>query len=156
MKKNLIIACLMLFVATAIGAHAATPRFGVINTLRTKEFYEMFSNGNTLGRPVVIDISAEWCGWCQKLHPHIEKLAKQYSGKIYFFQLNYETDLDLIQELGVSAYPTLIYIKSDGNRTMESGYREAEALDAKFQKIFYGLDNNTKIRIKRSDWLNYD
>lgn len=136
MKKNLILACLMLFVATAISAYAAKPRYGVINTLHTKEYKDMFGDGNKLGCPVVIDVSAEWCGWCTKLHPNIVEVARNYSGEIYFFQLNYETDLDLINELGVTGYPSLIYITKDGKSVMEGGYRTVEQLEAKFMEKF--------------------
>ena len=136
MKKTFIVACLMLFMATAISAQAAKPKAGVINTLHTDGYKEMFSKGNTLKCPVVIDISAEWCGWCTKLHPNIVEVAKKYSGEIYFFQLNYETDLDLIRELGVTGYPSLIYITSDGKAVMESGYRTVEQLEANFMEKF--------------------
>ena len=138
MRKYLIIACLVAFAALA--GHAKTTSFktGVINTLHTNEFLEIFSNGNSLGKPVVIDISAEWCGWCKKMHPHLEQLAKKYKGKIYFFQINYETDLDLIRELGVSSYPTLIYIHPDGTVVVdEDGFRTADVLDETLQDVFY-------------------
>mgnify|MGYP002624631975 CR=1 FL=1 len=145
MRKNLLFACFMLIMATAVSANAAKPKAGVINTLHAKEYKEMFGKGNTLKCPVVIDISAEWCGWCTKMHPNLEKAAKMYSGKIYFFQINYETDLDLINELGVTGFPTLIYIKPNGKSVMKSGYRTLDELEDTFNDIFFS-DKNKEVR----------
>ncbi|MBR5640064.1 MAG: thioredoxin fold domain-containing protein [Muribaculaceae bacterium] len=141
MRKYFIIACL--FALAAITGNAKTANFqtGVINTLHSDEFNEMFNDGNTLGKPVVIDVSAEWCGWCKKMHPHLETLAKKYKGQIYFFQINYETDLDLIRKIGVSSYPTLIYILPDGSGYLdEEGFRTADQLDITLQEMFFGED----------------
>ena len=36
-------------------------------------------------KPCLIDFSTTWCGWCKKLHPILEQVAKQYEGKIYVY-----------------------------------------------------------------------
>ena len=137
MKRNLIIVCLVALMAIT-GNAKTTVISGVINTIHTDDFMSLFVENKTHDRPAVIDVSAEWCGWCKRMHPHLETLAKKYSGQIDFFQPNYETDLDLIHELGVTSYPTLIYIKTDGSMVVDSdGYRTAEVLDATFQEVFF-------------------
>ena len=143
MKKNLIIACLVAFAALTVNAKTGNFKAGEINILHTDEFMEMFGEDCTVEHPIVIDVSAEWCGWCKKMHPHLEQLAKKYKGQIDFFQINYETDLELIQDLGVSSYPTLIYIRPDGSVVVdEDGFRTANKLDEKLQKVFYGEDES--------------
>lgn len=138
MKKNLIIACFVALVAFAGNAKTGDVKTGAINTIHTDQFMEKFVDQEIPDRPAVIDISAEWCGWCKKMHPHLEQLAIKYTGKIDFFQLNYETDLELIRQLGVSSYPTLIYIKADGKVVMdEQGFRTADELDETIQEVFY-------------------
>jgi len=124
----------------AFAGNAKTGDFkeGTINIIHTDQFMEKFVDQEIPDLPAVIDVSAEWCGWCQKMHPHLEQLAKKYSGKIEFYQLNYETDLDLINQLGVSSYPTLIYIKANGNVVIdEQGFRTADQLDETLQEVFY-------------------
>lgn len=138
MKKNLIIACLTALIAIAGNAKSGDFKDGIVNTIHTDQFMEKFVDQKTPDRPAVIDVSAEWCGWCKKMHPHLEQLAKKYSGKIDFFQLNYETDLELIRQLGVNSYPTLIFIKADGSVIIDdNGYRTFDVLDQTIQEVFY-------------------
>ena len=138
MRKNIIIACLIALVAFAGRAETGNFKDGVINTIHTDDFMTMFVDQEIPDRPAVIDVSAEWCGWCKKMHPHLEQLAKKHSGEIDFFQLNYETDLELIHQLGVSSYPTLIYIKADGKVVIDDqGFRTADELDETIQEVFY-------------------
>jgi len=138
MRKTFFIACLMAVMAFAGNAKTGDFKEGTINIIHTDQFMEKFVDQEIPDLPAVIDVSAEWCGWCQKMHPHLEQLAKKYSGKIEFYQLNYETDLDLINQLGVSSYPTLIYIKANGNVVIdEQGFRTADQLDETLQEVFY-------------------
>jgi len=138
MKKIFLAACLMVMIAVATNAKDGKATPGKVNILHTDEFVEMFDEKCKIERPIVIDFSAEWCGWCKKMHPHIQELAKKYSGKIDFYQVNYETDIELIQAIGIQSYPTLVYVKTDGSVLIdEDGYRTTEVLDSTIQEVFY-------------------
>ena len=139
MKKNILIGLLLGMLSLSSSAVAQEFTSGKVNVLRTAQFEELFLNDKVIDRPVVIDFSAEWCGWCQKMHPHIAELAQKYSGQIDFYQVNYETDLDLIRALGIGSFPTLVYIKTDGSMVVdENGYRTTSVLDETIQEVFYG------------------
>ena len=42
-------------------------------------------------RPAIVDFYATWCGPCKVMHPILEELSKEYSGKVDIYQIAYQT-----------------------------------------------------------------
>jgi thioredoxin 1 len=63
------------------------------------------------GKPLIIMAGADWCTPCRFLHPTVEKLAEQYVGTVDFYELDTDTESELAGQLGISAIPTLVFIK---------------------------------------------
>ena len=63
-------------------------------------------------RFVVVDFWASWCPPCMVIAPIIEKLAKQYAGKIVFAKVNVDQNPKTALAYGVTSIPTLIVIKN--------------------------------------------
>src|SRR5437764_3310219 len=61
--------------------------------------------------PVLVDFWAEWCMPCRLLAPTIEKLAKDYSGKVKVGKLDTDSNRDVSSKYGISAIPTVILFK---------------------------------------------
>ena len=58
--------------------------------------------------PVVVDFYADWCGPCQSLAPVLEKLAKDYEGKLKFCKVNVDNAQQLAIAHRVMSIPTLL------------------------------------------------
>lgn len=86
--------------------------------------------------PVVIDVSATWCGPCKRMAPHIEKLATEYKGKIKVFKVDADQCPQLCQRYNVSAYPTVIFIKpKNAGKNTVVGYEDYDMLKANVKNV---------------------
>jgi len=60
---------------------------------------------------IVMDCWADWCGPCRMLSPIVEKLAKEYAGKVTFAKMDCDENQRLAQQLKIMAIPTLLFFK---------------------------------------------
>ena len=61
--------------------------------------------------PVLVDFWAGWCGPCKMLAPTIEKIAKEYEGKVKVGKVNIDEFAPLAIKYGVASIPTVILFK---------------------------------------------
>ena len=61
--------------------------------------------------PVLVDFWAEWCMPCRMLAPTIEKIAKDYVGKVKVGKIDTDANRDVSVKYGISAIPTVILFK---------------------------------------------
>ena len=59
-----------------------------------KKVYNYEANPNDWkfegSRPAIVDFYATWCGPCKVMHPILEELSKEYSGKVDIYQIDVE------------------------------------------------------------------
>ena len=92
MQKRLFFTTMMVFFALSSMAEGLT----YLSTVDFKKkvcYYDLSSGQQPqwkyIGdKPCLIDFSTTWCGWCKKLHPILEQVAKQYEGKVYVYTLD--------------------------------------------------------------------
>lgn len=65
--------------------------------------------------PVVVDFWAEWCGPCRMVAPILDKLAKEFAGKIRIAKVDVDQNPGLSQTFHIQSIPTLMMVK---NRTI--------------------------------------
>jgi len=58
--------------------------------------------------PVLIDLWAPWCGPCRALHPIVEKIAEDFSGKLKVMKLNIDESPAIAGKYQVMSIPTLL------------------------------------------------
>jgi thioredoxin 1 len=63
----------------------------------------------------LIDFWAAWCGPCKVMHPIVEELEKEYSGKLTVtkYDVDDPTNQSVVQKYQVMAMPTY-FIEKDG------------------------------------------
>ena len=78
-----------------------------------KEFTDQNFENEVLqsDKPVLVDFWAEWCMPCRMLTPTIEKLAKDYNGKVKVGKLDTDANRDVAAKYSISAIPTVILFK---------------------------------------------
>jgi len=63
-------------------------------------------------QPVLVDFWAEWCMPCRMLAPTIDKIAKDYAGKVKVGKVDTDANRDISIKYGISAIPTVILFKN--------------------------------------------
>ena len=71
--------------------------------------------------PVVIDFHTKWCGPCKMLSPVIDELSEEYNGKVDFYKVDIEDEMELAQSFGVMSVPTLLFIPKNGKPQLSPG-----------------------------------
>ncbi len=69
-------------------------------------------------KPVLVDFWAPWCGPCRALTPTIDKIAKDFDGKIKVGKLNIDDNQDLAVRYGISSIPQ-VFIFHGGDQPRE-------------------------------------
>jgi thioredoxin 1 len=60
--------------------------------------------------PVVVDFWAPWCGPCRQIAPSLEKIAKDYEGKLIVVKVNTDENPEWAGNFGVTGIPTLLFV----------------------------------------------
>ncbi len=75
----------------------------------TKDEISKLINENNL---VLLDYFAEWCGPCKKMDPFIQKLKKEYDGKVKILKIDTDKNKTLAINNLVSELPTVVFYKN--------------------------------------------
>jgi thioredoxin 1 len=60
--------------------------------------------------PVIVDFWAPWCGPCKMIAPSLEKIARDYAGKLIVAKVNTDENSDYAMKYGVQGIPTMLFI----------------------------------------------
>jgi thioredoxin 1 len=66
-----------------------------------------------MGKPVLIDFFAEWCGPCKRMGPIINELKTMMGDSVEIKKLNVDENMAEAQRYHISVVPTII-IEKDG------------------------------------------
>lgn len=61
--------------------------------------------------PVLVDFWAPWCRPCQVLEPTVEKLTKDYKGRVKFCKVNVDESREVARKYQVMSIPMLLFFK---------------------------------------------
>jgi thioredoxin 1 len=60
--------------------------------------------------PVIVDFWAPWCGPCKMVAPILDKIAKEYDGKLTVAKVNTDENSEWAQRYGVQGIPTMLFV----------------------------------------------
>ena len=83
--------------------------------------------------PVLVDFFAVWCGPCQAIAPVLEKLAKEFDGKVKIGKMDVDQNPQTPAKYGVRGIPNLIIIKDGEVVEQLVGALPEEELRAKIE-----------------------
>lgn len=63
------------------------------------------------GLPVLVDFWAAWCGPCRQVAPILDKLAKEFAGKIRIAKVDVDANPMLSQAFQIMSIPTIMMFK---------------------------------------------
>jgi thioredoxin 1 len=88
-----------------------------------------------MGKPVLIDFYADWCGPCRYQTPILEDLKKRMGEAIEVQKVDVDNHMDLADRYDIHVVPTLV-IEKDGKvvRRFE-GVTDARSLEAVLQPL---------------------
>ncbi len=89
-------------------------------------------------RPVVVDFWAPWCGPCRVVKPILEKLAKEYQGRVDLWQINADENQELLREMKIYSIPTLVVFRNGEEVLRHVGVKPAPTLAGMFETLAKG------------------
>ncbi len=60
--------------------------------------------------PVIVDFWAPWCGPCRMVGPILDKIAKEYAGKLIIVKVNTDEYQEWAGKYGVQGIPTMLML----------------------------------------------
>lgn len=86
--------------------------------------------------PVLVDFFATWCGPCKMMHPVLDRIAENTTGKARILKVDIDKNPALAQHFGVRSVPTLMIFKNGELKFRTSGVQSAESLIAELEKNY--------------------
>ncbi|MCU0236003.1 MAG: thioredoxin [Acidobacteria bacterium] len=79
--------------------------------------------------PAIVDFYADWCGPCKMVAPILEKISKEYDGKLHVYKIDTDKEQELAGAFGIQSIPSLLFIPQKGEPQMARGALGREAFD---------------------------
>ena len=103
--------------------------------MKTIENIEDFNKLMDQNKPVLLDFYADWCGPCQSLLPTVDKLSKEFEGKVEIQKVNVDKNRELAAKFGVRSIPALFFLKDSEIVDKANGIQPESALREKLNAL---------------------
>ena len=88
------------------------------------------SSGDPMGKPVLIDFYADWCGPCRLQTPILEEFARRMGDQVEVKKVNVDEHMDMANRYRIYVVPTLIIEKDAKEVRRIEGLTDASSLEA--------------------------
>lgn len=94
-----------------------------------------------MGKPILMDFTATWCGPCRLQHPIIEKIEEDYKDRVDVYVIDVDEHPEHSQKYKIRVVPTLIIEKDDVVLSSFTGVTPEKILRKKLDDAL-ALDHN--------------
>lgn len=82
--------------------------------------------------PLVIELWAPWCAPCRRMAPLVDRLGREYDGRVDLWKINADDQPDDVRRLGVLGIPTMIAYRNG----QELGRKVGAGSEAELRALF--------------------
>jgi len=100
--------------------------------------------------PVVVDFWAPWCGPCKALTPVLERVAKDYAGRVKLVKVNSDENQELSAAFQIRSIPNVIAFKDGRPAAQFMGAQPEGQVRAFFEKL---LPSPSELVLARAEGL---
>ena len=95
-----------------------------------------FHAAQEAGEPILVHVTAPWCGTCQAQKPIVARLAQtpEFEG-LTVFEVDFDSQKDVLREFGVRTQSTMIAFKGTSEIGRSVGDTEATSIEALLRKV---------------------
>ncbi|HUK37579.1 MAG TPA: thioredoxin domain-containing protein [Methanomicrobiales archaeon] len=83
-----------------------------------------------MGKPVLIDFYADWCGPCRLQTPILEEFARRMGDQVEVRKINVDDHMEMANQYRIYVVPTLIIEKDAKEIRRIEGLTDASSLEA--------------------------
>jgi thioredoxin len=103
-----------------------------------KDAAEFKAKATDVAGVVLVDFHEDWCGWCQKLKPVLNKLSEEMKGKVSFVAVNTGKCKDIKEKFAIQVWPTMVVLKDGKEVERIKGFKPADELRTILEKHLGG------------------
>lgn len=126
--KRILTLCLLIagaLVQTSAFADPGQKEESLVVTLNDENFNDFIKNSKL---PVLVDFYASWCGPCKRMAPELEKLAREYKGKLIVAKVDVDRSPLVSRQKNIQRIPTLVLFQEGREIRREEGAKTLEQL----------------------------
>jgi thioredoxin-like negative regulator of GroEL len=88
-----------------------------------------FEAAQRAGRPILVEVHADWCSVCRAQEPIVNELLKDPArAQFVVFRVDFDRQKDVVKRFGVRYQSTLIVFKGDKELARSTGVTKREAI----------------------------
>jgi len=107
---------------------------GEQNGVSTADFDKLIADNKVL----LIDFYAPWCIPCKEMEPSLNKLAKEYEGKVTFSRIDLDKAKPLARELNIESIPVIAVYKNGKELKRVTGFQSTSQLRKLIKHLLEG------------------